>query len=717
MPISVLKARLRAVPAVLAFLCVGVATLPARADDAFSTVVPVLAAPAHLDGTIDDSWSKAASVPVSFDFTFQRQGEATVAWIGQDARALYVAFAVTQKEPLTSAQETNGPGVLNDDNVAVVMWPQGANGFQYRFSANARGARYQSSSENSSYSPQWSAVARRTSTGYTVTMRIPFDVIRSGSATEWEAQFERTTIATGGVQVWEHRANQRNPDDVAFAGTLQGISVHQNAATRPRPRLQLYGLSQFASAAAGGRTARMGADVALPLTATSSLLGTFHPDYSNLEVDQQTIAPNAYARQFNEFRPFFTQAASNFNQQFSCTNCPTTLYTPSIPQFREGYAYEGTQGPLSFGAFDAVGYSRSDSAEVLDYTINNPRTIAALNLQRISVNLPGFRDDTTLIDAGYANQHTHYFVYFNGAEDRGTNVTEPGFGDYFEYGGGYVTQLTTAGITLQKIGSQFLPADGFVAQPNIAGYASFYNRTLNFSPTSSVQDIVAKTFFARYHDQSGNVAQTDGAASVQFDFRDLLSAQVYQGSTGIEVYNGAFLPFNSNGVYLGYKVKTTTPSSISWSTGLYFNGALNSWSYITTQPLRHRLNLSLEADENVYASKLTAEPVAKQWLERAGLDWQFSRQASLDVGVRRIIGRNLPNSFQVPDFPTSLAPCGTPNGFNPFDCVNAANASFAFHFLESKNEFYVVYGNPNSLATTPALYLKWIRYIGAEKGT
>jgi len=33
------------------------------------------------------------------------------------------------------------------------------------------------------------------------------------------------------------------------------------------------------------------------------------------------------------------------------------------------------------------------------------------------------------------------------------------------------------------------------------------------------------------------------------------------------------------------------------------------------------------------------------------------------------------------------------------------------------NEFYLVYGDPNSLATTPALFLKWIRYIGAPKGT
>jgi hypothetical protein len=177
------------------------------------------------------------------------------------------------------------------------------------------------------------------------------------------------------------------------------------------------------------------------------------------------------------------------------------------------------------------------------------------------------------------------------------------------------------------------------------------------------------------------------------------------------------LPFNTNGFYLGYKTSTSTPTYVNYNGGLYSHGHLTAWSYVTTQPLRHGLNLQLEADESLYAPQDTAlEPAAQQWLERAGLDWQISPQASFDVGVRREIGRNLPNSFQAPDI-SPAAPCGSINGSNPFDCVDAGNVSVAFHYLQSRNEFYVVYGNPNSLATTPALYLKWIRYIGAGKGT
>ena len=136
---------------------------------------------------------------------------------------------------------------------------------------------------------------------------------------------------------------------------------------------------------------------------------------------------------------------------------------------------------------------------------------------------------------------------------------------------------------------------------------------------------------------------------------------------------------------------------------------------MTTIPLARKVHLGLETDEDQYLTQWPGESTTRQWLERASLDWQFSREASFDVGVRRIIGPNLPNSFQ-PLVYGSPAVC-TANPYNPGCFVDASNVTLAFHFLTAKNEFYVVYGDANNLATEPALFLKWIRYIGAEKGT
>ena len=669
-----------------------------------------------MNGTIDETWSKAVKLPVLFDFTYQKPGEPTTVYVAQDSGGLDLAFDVAQKEPITATQNTNGAGVTNDDNVTVALWPQGTQGFSYTFSANAAGARAQYSSENSAYSPQWTAVSRRTPQGYVVTMHIPFGIMRNGGSHQWSVQFERTTVATNSAQVWAHVAGQRYAQDPVNAGVLTGIAATtQAAALRPQPRLQFYGLGEMTPASNGGNTSRIGADVSIPVTLTSSLLAAFHPDYSNVEVDQQTIAPTAFARQYREVRPFFTQAGSNFNNHFSCTNCPTTLYTPNIPTFRNGYAYEGTTGNLSYAAFDTAGeQGRNDSAETATYSFNSPGTAYQVSLQRVSVNIPGFRDNTSTITTGLSNNRTHFFVYLNAGADSGTNVSDPGFAQYWEYGGGYVDKTTTAGITLQKIGPQFNPADGFVNQPGIAGYLAFFNRTVNFSPKATLQDISINANFGRYGDPSGNLAQTDEGGQVNFDFRHELSLHVFEQSSGVETSFAPveLLPFNTNGFYVSYKGQTSTPTYVQYTSGPYSHGHLTAWSYLTTLPVMHRLNLTLETDENLYGgSHVVSEPAAKQWLERASLDFQFSREASFDIGARRIVGANLPNAFQAPDLPTPQL-----NGSLPFDYVDAGNVSAAFHFLAAKNEFYVVYGDPNSLATTPALYLKWIRYIGAEKG-
>ena len=724
----------RSVPAIVVALALFLSPMAARAQQAFTLAIPDLAHEPAMNGIVDGSWAQAVQAPVLFDFTYQRPGEPTTAYIAQDAGGLDVAFEVTQREPLTASAETNGAGVMNDDNVTIVLWPQGTSGFNYTFSVNAAGARYQTSSENTAYSPEWTAAATRTAHGYSVTMHIPFSILRSGGSKNWKVQFERSTVATNSVQVWEHAQGQRNAGDLAYAGSITGLKPSGGTALRPQPRLQIYALGESTTAAYGGSTSRIGADVALPVTATSSFLASFHPDYSNLEIDQQTIAPTAYARRYSEVRPFFTQGASSFNDTFSCTNCPTTLYTPAIPAFREGYAYEGRAGAFNFAAFDAIGTDRTDRAQVLSYEVKDPKRIVGLSVQRVAVDTPYLHDNTSTIYTGYEDQRSHLFVAANLGYDRGSNVLDTTQGGYSEYDTGYVDQTTVAVLSFEKVGAYFNPADGYVQQPDSDGYFMVYNKTLNFSTSAPLHDVYLSTYYGRAHNRFGFTNSVQGGGQINFDLRNLMTLHVFAGANGVEpIYEDyasaapvatqpELLPFNSNGFFLGYKTQTSTPSGVQYSAGRYFHGHLTSWSYTTTIPLRRGVNLALEADSNRYSPNaawepvwqkaLGSEPEATQWLERASLDWQINRNASLDVGVRRIVGRNIPNAYQFPDLPAPGS-----GGYSPFDYVDAGNASFAFHFLAAHNEFYLVYGNPNSLSTYPGLFFKWIRYIGAEKGT
>lgn len=675
-----------------------------------------------MNGVIDASWSPAAQIVLAQDYTYQRAAtEPTTVYVAQDGSSLDVAFVATQHEAITNRQATNGPNVMSDDYVAVYLYPNGTQGFAYSFVANPQGARYQTSSENSAYSPQWVALGHVTATGYVVTMRIPLNVIRNGGSNNWKVQFVREDVATNSLDVWTYSGEEHSSSDPVFAGTLAGIGAHQ-VARRPQPRLQLYGLGEVTTKANGGNTSRVGLDTSIPVTQTSSFVATLHPDYSNVEVDQQTIAPTAFERQYSEVRPFFTQAASFFNAHFSCSDCPQTLYTPAIPTFGQGYAYEGTAGPLNFAAFDAIGEDRIDDAQSLNYTVSNTYESLQVAAQRVGVDVPGLTDDAETLDTGYLNIATHLGVYANTGEDRQDGPFGPTSGGYLESGAVYVTPVTTIAANMQNVGSDFLPVDGYVSQNDIYGWELYANHTFNFSPSFVFHDISASDFQARYHNSIGQTDQTQSASQVNFDFKNLMTVHVYLADQGVgvpafvnDVGRFELLPFDASGFLVGYKINTTTPSYIDYVGGPYYHGHLDAWSYITTIPIMRKLNLALEADTDRYLPMSALEPATNQWLERASLDWQLNRNAELLFGVRRIIGANLPNAFQLPQY-AMPTPCAA-DPYLPGCFVNASNVSLAYHFLAARNEFYVVYGDPNNLSTLPALFVKWIRYIGAEKGT
>lgn len=676
-----------------------------------SVTVPQLAQAPAVNGVIDASWTGAARVNLGYDYIYHRAAsEPTTVYIAQSGQALFIAYDVHQRETLTVGQTTNGGAVLNDDHVALALFPQGTQGFGYIFRSNVNGARDQSSGENSSYAPQWESAGHKTAYGYQVTMRIPLDVIRSGGSSSWRAQFVRITSASGSRNIWSYDSAMQADIDVNYVGTLNGIQVAKGA-DRPPARLQIYALGQAASQSSGGSTSRMGADLAVPITDTASFVATLHPDYSNVEIDQQSVAPQEFPRFYQEVRPFFTQIGSEFNQRFQCYNCVSTLYTPSIPIFSQGYAVEGSQGPASFGAFDAIGPQRTDDAQSFGLFQSSRDHQALFSLQRVSVDTPGVHDVSSTVAAGYSLAHNHLMLYANAGTDRGTFVTDPSRAGFQEYGIQSADQTSNFALDYQHVGSQFLPLDGYVSHPGITGLLAAGGKTFNYSPKSYVQQVSINTWWDKYHDDGGRTNQGDQSISASIRTRSLLGFSIATGSSSLLLPDGETLPFNQNTIALSYRANTATPSNVQYGHGMYYHGFLSSWYTGTSVRLAKPLILSVEADTTHYVPAGAFGPgtafneiTANELLERVSLDWQFNHKASLDIGARRIEGIFAPTGFGY--VPTA----GTPS-------VDAMNLTAAFHFLALRNEFYVVYGNPNQLTTEHALFLKWIRYIGAPKGT
>ena len=668
--------------------------------------VPTLAHEPAIAGRVDASWRGAARIKLRYDFTNRRRAaHPALVYVGQDARGLDVAFVVTQRSPVVASTLSNGPGVFGDDNVQISLNPQGLQGFSYQFFANARGARFQNSSENSAYAPHWKAAGRITKTGYVITMHVPFAVLRSGGSHEWKAQFQRFSVRTNASDLWSYDPNATSPFDTLYDGTLEGVNpsgTQGKGSSRPAPRFQPYLLGVGRSAAAGGSTSQIGLDMAVPITPTASFVGSFHPDYSNVETDQQTISPTAFPRQYQEVRPFFTQVGNAFNETLGCQNCPQTLYTPAIPTFRQGYGVEGTQGPLTFAGFDAVGTQRTDLADAVNYAHSSTGGTEQIDMQRVTVNTPNLIDNTSSFNGGYFSTHGHWFAYGNYAREDGTFVTDPSQAHYGELGAGLKTANTVFVLAHQFVGSQFNPVDGYEQQNDIGGYLSFFQQTFHFSSKSKLLDLSVMLNDARFWNHLSQPAQSNAGDQINIDFRNLWTVHVYQQSTFVLASDGEYLPFNvGNGAFVGYNLNSNYGKGIVYGEGPYYHGHAANWQFFDTMPIRRNLSFSLNLNENRYASNRATEPSFKQWLNSASLNWQFSRDASFSLGARRINGTSLPTSYFAPTF--------TP--------IFADNLSAAFHYLHGHNEFYLVYGDPNALTTTPAVFFKWIFYAGAEKGT
>jgi hypothetical protein len=694
-------------------LALGASAAVAQATEetsgAKAIAIPAVTQAPSLDPKADAAvWSQAATVTLPWDVQHQRPAtEPTTAQLATDGANVYVRFEARQREPLLAKQHTNDVGDGTDDEVWIDLWPGGNAGFYYQFAATSNGTHYQYSSENTAYAPTWESAGSAHAGGFTVTMRIPLRIMRGNGGASWKAQLVRIVRSTGERQIWSYAPAQTNGDDVTYAGALNGLT--SAAASRPRPRVALYGLGAAGSSSAGLTTSRMGGDFSIPVTATSSVYGTIHPDFSNVEVDQQTISPTAYQRSFNEVRPFFTQGA-NFYGNFDCDACPylTDLYTPAIPTPRDGYAFEGKQGQFSFAGFDAVGDNRNDGATAVTY--RTPDSRWRLSAQSVAADIPGVTDHVDSTGLSY-NDNKHVSGYFNYGTDHGTNVVDGGQAQRYDAGTFLYSNTFGFAASARKVGRYYEPVDGLVQHADIAGYALYENKIWLFGDKSWLNSIQFATMLDRYHGQTGGLNQTDSNLMLDVLTQSRIDVNASIGSNYLRLNSGVFTPISQNGVAVTYHSGTansvgsfgqhgssSTPTSVSFNTGRFGPGRVDSWTRGTTMTAGPRGSVSLELDDTRAYEDAGATYV--QWLERLGYTYATGKNSSFALGVRRITGT------------PPVVDVTSPPSFS-----SAWNLSFAYHRRLPHDELYLAYGDASQLSTLPQFVVKLIHYFGAEKGT
>ena len=295
--------------------------LPARAvAPTFS--FPVARAPhaLALDPNLSDPAWQAGKVPNDgrwTNVTTRSPVDPVTAYLLYDDRYLYVGFDVKQAGvPIVATQSTNDVGFGSDDFVAVGIDTSGTGAQVYYFETTPKGVRYQQASENSRYRPSWQSAAKIDGSDWKAVMLIPLEAmrLRAGPSQSWKIGFFRNVASRGEHITWAYDPIMSDfPSgqwpafyDLRFWPTLTGLDIKSSVAARPQPRAEIYSLGsagfdhdQYQQA--GGsfmqqRTRSVGLDLSYPITPTINFVGTLNPDFSNVEIDQQTIAPQEFAR-------------------------------------------------------------------------------------------------------------------------------------------------------------------------------------------------------------------------------------------------------------------------------------------------------------------------------------------------------------------------------------------------------------------------------------
>lgn len=669
----------------------------------------------------------------------------TAAYLLYDDRNLYVGFIAKQKSaPIVATQTTNDVGYGTDDFVGVGIDPSGAGSQAYIFEATPRGVRYEQASENVRYRPQWQTAAQTAPGEWRAVMVIPLDVLRlrPGTGQTWRINFFRNVAGAGEHYVWAYNGAVEDAPagiwpgfhDIRFWAGASGMAVRSTAASRPKPRLELYGLE---SAGAGreqfqqadGSFAReavrpVGLDLSYPIASTINVVGTVNPDFSNVEIDQQTIAPQEFRRQLTEYRPFFAQGAnylnpspSNFTNYIAPQNA--TFYSPSIGPFDAGAKLEGTLGFQSFGAMTFRGYDRTIGESFDDTVFGYKHALPDERFQYWGQGVLAHHslrgnDDTVEVGAKGRNLNTRFVWSFDTALERGTWVPQGVAHSTSTYVGVHRENYVTL-VGFADLSPNYNPIDGYTIDSDIRGPFGFVNLV---GSTASMKNWGLFLGGDRLRDRSNAVHQADAVALVNATFKNKFSINgagptismlrgydVPSGPnctgpsagtnffSGFPCYrNGRTLPFNLMSLPVGYGDGTPTPVDVSANWGRFGTSELHLYTASTSRPLGSRATLGLEYDGTYERDRVTGA-LESQWLRRISLGVNTGSDSNLSISLRGINGVG---------------------GFAPQQGLNLAGA---FHMRLRNGDLYVNFGTPAAGATLDRTIVKYVVRAGGDAGT
>lgn len=680
------------------------------------------ATPPKIDASLSDpTWQKGVVFDRFYDFTnHQAAKENTVAYVLYDDTNLYLAVHCQQAGvPITATQNVDHAGVATDDHVSLNLETSGSGARVYQFRSNPRGIHDEYSSENSRYAPDWQSTTTILPNGdWNLVMVIPLKVIRAqgGGKQNWQIDVVRFVAATNDEYTWAYDSTMQAPGASQYWPHMVGLQIPAGV-SRPKPHADVFalgsggpdrgifqnGIGQFEPM----KARPYGIDLTVPVTNTMAFVGTLNPDFSNVEQDQTTIAPQEFQRQYTEYRPFFAQGAGYINALpgININSNDLQFYSPRIGVFDRGLKLEGTQGLGQVGLLNVTGDGFDDTA--FGYAWNKPDNSLTLAVDGVNANHTGIRDNTFGYALATTNPRDGVFALAKITMDRGTGVDTPGQANDFQLGAGVQNAHTLALLKYADIGPEYNPLDGYIQTNDLRGPQFFYQYSGNGPKDGALKSYQLSYGVDRFTDRSGAAHQSDMFGTASVTFKDLVTLQYGQTTSNLRFYANAYpfytgaqvLPFNNQTLSFGYRDGTPSPIDASYSWGPFANNEL--------QPVfLQQMNLSTSVLRGVWGVSLAyngalehtvpgsvAPALDSQWLRSASLTRAFGKNASLAIGLRSINGNG---GYALP---------GT-------------NLALSYHErFRNLDELYVDYGTPAAVSTLNRVIVKYVFHVGGQTGT
>ena len=711
--------------------------------------------PLALDPSLSDPlWATGALPDTTYQNLTTRQRAAFPMTVDllYDANNLYVGFHAEQgTTPITATQTAHDIGFGIDDFVGIGIDASGNGSQVYFFETTPRGTRYEQASENARYRPQWQAAAAINGTSWNAVMIIPLKAMRISAQATWRINILRGIAAVGEHYTWAYDGIMQDAPtgqwplftDARFWPSLSGLKLAGSAnAVRPRPHFDPYVLSstggnrnlfQQSNGTFIPESIRHGGlDFTYPLTNTINFVGTLFPDFSNVEIDQETIAPQEFRRALQEYRPFFAQGASFLNPNQlpvgGVISPPNQIfYSPGVGPFNSGAKVEGTYGKESFGVLTFRGYNDVGADQFNDTAFgwSHAEPNGSLSYWADGVlahhSVTG-SDVTTEVGIKHRNLGNKFIWGLDDAFEHGSDMPAPGFAHSFNGFLDVHRPFYEVNLDYTDISPNYNPVDGFTTNSDIRGL-SFFVSPQGSTPGLKNWNVIA--YGDRYLDRSGAVHQADTAVFLNATFKNGWSLNgvgpqvgllrsyalddpnrvdpathqpVYPGGcndptlpfssfTGYPHYFcGTTQRFNFMNVNVGYLDGTPHPIDFGFAEGPFGPNFTHLYSVTTSRPLGSRYSISLEYDGTV-ENPLQGGAVQSQWLRRVTLGETLGPDANISFSLRAI------------------------NGLGGF-ATPGVNFAASYHRRFATGDLYINYGSPAATATLNRLIIKYVFHLG-----